>query len=235
MKIIWNKVTPLSKLVALTLFVLLPFIGFYYGMQYGALAAFLHNGPAAPGRAPVVNGDDYYKNTAEWQTSTDDQRFTIAYPLDFDVQGATGLTQSEWRTDANGTPGTKLFNLTIQRLFEPHTNFIDAQLGVGESNDASALKKCLMRDPTGVPVPTSTAMLSGVPFIVFHSGGAGAGNYYETTSYRTVHNGECWAVEYTIHSTALANYPPEYHLHEFNNARVTDVLDRIVHTFKFLH
>ena len=37
MKIEWNKVTWYSKLLALALFVALPFIGFYYGMQYGKI------------------------------------------------------------------------------------------------------------------------------------------------------------------------------------------------------
>jgi hypothetical protein len=235
MKIVWNKVTPLSKYIALALFVLLPFIGFYYGMQYGLLVAILHNNPATTNTTTTVSGDEYYKNIAEWQVDSNAKNFSIAYPIDFDIQAANELTQSEWRVDANGTPGTKLFNLTIQRLFKPHTNFADAQLGVGESENAAAVKDCLAPGQTGgAAVPTSTAMISGVPFTVFYSSGAGAGNYYETTSYRTIHAGQCWAVEYTIHSTQIMNYPAEYNLHEFDKAKLTDVLDRIAHTFKFL-
>lgn len=30
----WNTVTPLSKTIALVLFILLPFLGFYLGMEY---------------------------------------------------------------------------------------------------------------------------------------------------------------------------------------------------------
>ena len=44
MKIEWNKVTWYSKIVALALFVALPFIGFYYGTKYGRLTAFSGNG-----------------------------------------------------------------------------------------------------------------------------------------------------------------------------------------------
>lgn len=33
-KIVWNKVTPLSKAIAMALFVALPFIGFLLGMAY---------------------------------------------------------------------------------------------------------------------------------------------------------------------------------------------------------
>lgn len=39
MKIEWNKVTPYSKALALVLFIALPFIGFYYGTQYGETKA----------------------------------------------------------------------------------------------------------------------------------------------------------------------------------------------------
>jgi len=34
-KVEWSKVTVLSKILAMTLFIVLPFIGFYLGMEYG--------------------------------------------------------------------------------------------------------------------------------------------------------------------------------------------------------
>jgi hypothetical protein len=45
MKIEWNKVTWYSKLLALALFVALPFIGFYYGMQYGKIVGAMSQVP----------------------------------------------------------------------------------------------------------------------------------------------------------------------------------------------
>ena len=36
-KIQWNKVTWYSKTLALVIFIVLPFIFFYYGVQYGIL------------------------------------------------------------------------------------------------------------------------------------------------------------------------------------------------------
>jgi hypothetical protein len=56
MKIEWNKVTWYSKLLALALFIALPFIGFYYGVQYGKMVASI-------GQAPVIT------NTATGQVS----------------------------------------------------------------------------------------------------------------------------------------------------------------------
>ena len=125
--------------------------------------------------------------------------------------------------------------LIIPRAFEPQTNFVDAKLTVGESRNDAALKNCSVPDLNGgTNTQTSTVILSGVPFTVFHSTGVGAGNYYETTSYRALHAGQCYALEYTLHSGQIMNYPVEYHLHDFNKATLTNILNRIVHTFKFL-
>ena len=229
MKMEWNKVTWYSKIVALALFVALPFIGFYYGIQYGKFIGM---------SSPVINGgDEYYKNVAEWQTSRDDAvGFSIAYPIDFDAQGGYAMTPSEdWRSGANGTPGITSFTLIIPRAFEPQTNFIEAKLTVGESKNGAAIKNCLAADVSGEnAIPTSTAMINDIPFTVFRSNGAGAGNYYEMVSYRTLHAGQCYTVEYMIHSSQILNYPESYNLHAFDRARVTDLLNRIVSTFRFL-
>jgi hypothetical protein len=53
MKIEWNKVTWYSKLLALALFVALPFIGFYYGVQYGKIVAAIGQAPAATATSTV--------------------------------------------------------------------------------------------------------------------------------------------------------------------------------------
>jgi hypothetical protein len=81
---------------------------------------------------------------------------------------------------------------------------------------------------------TTTAIVNEVNFVVFKSSGAGAGNYYETTSYRTLHAGECYAIEYTIHSSQIANYPPSYDLKPFDQAKINSLMEGVVGTFKFL-
>jgi hypothetical protein len=234
----WHTVTPFSKYVALTLFVLLPFIGFYYGMEYGELAAY-SNGAAGLGNyAPMPSAsDDYYSNVSEWQTyQNPNVGFRIGYPTDFDVQDSSSLTPStDWRVGAGGVNGIRTLSLTIPHLFEPHTNFSDAMLTIGRSGNDLAVSGCLKPDQSGGPDgATSTAVIGGNTFVVFYSSDAGAGNYYKTTSYRTLARGQCWAVEYTIHSTQIANYPEEYHLQVFDEGKLTDVLDRIVRTFRFL-
>lgn len=241
MNIIWNKVTWYSKFIALVLFVALPFIGFWYGTQYGQMIAPLNGlGSGNSGTAQTTasaNGAEYYGNPAEWQTDQDAAGgLSVAYPIDFSIDqnySATPLT--DWRMNANGIPGNKDLTITIPSAFEPQTNFADATLTVGRSANATAVANCLAPDASGGPaMATSTSMINGVAFTVFHSSDAGAGNLYDTTSYRTVHAGKCYAVEYNIHSTQIANYPASYNLKPFDKAQVTGLLDRIVGTFKFL-
>ena len=243
-KIEWNKVTPFSKLLALVLFVLLPFAGFFVGIQYGETLGYLAAAPGtatsptgtvSSGTSPAGYADEYYSNVAEWQTDQNNAGFTIAYPIDFNAEdNFTAAASPDWRLDANGASGVKYFTLTIPSSFEPQTNFADATLTVGASKASSAVTDCLSPDESGGPATaTSSITINGVPFTVFHSAGAGAGNYYETTSYRTLHAGQCYAVEYTIHSSQIANYPASYDLHPFAEAPLTSLLDRIVGTFQF--
>lgn len=231
-----REVTWYSKLIAMVVFVVLPFVGFYYGIQYGAMMQ-----AASPGsgtvQAPTVTGTDYYQNVSAWQTNRhDDAKLSIAYPLDFAVEDNHVLTPSaDWRLNSPNVSGLKVLTITIPSAFEPQTNFSDAKLTVGYSANSAAATQCLRDDQTGgLATPSSTAVINGIHFAVFHSNGAGAGNLYDTTSYRTIHGGYCYAVEYTIHSSQIANYPAEYGLTSFDPAPLTDVLDRMVGTFTFL-
>ncbi len=237
MKVQWNTVTWYSKLIALILFVALPFIGFWYGMQYGELVAPINNLSVAATTSTAV-GAAYYSNTTEWQTDANNTAggFSIAYPIDFPIiDSYSAAPSTDWRAGANGTPGITYFTLTIPSAFEPQTNFADAKLTVGGSAAQAAVANCLALDPTGGPaMATSSVTINGIQFTVFKSSDVGAGNIYETTSYRTMHAGECYAVEYTIHSSEIGNYPPQYNLQQFDESQLTDVLDRIVGTFKFM-
>jgi hypothetical protein len=242
MKIEWNKVTWYSKLIALALFVALPFIGFYYGAQYGKIAASVGQAPtitatAAATSTVAIAGTSYYSNPSEWQTDANNTSggFSIAYPLDFDAQDNYSVSPStDWRLNANAS-GVKYFTLTVPRAFEPQTNFADATLTVGASGNSATVAACLTPDQSGGPATaTSSATINGINFTVFTSDGAGAGNYYETTSYRTIHAGKCYAVEYTVHSGQIANYPASYSLQPFSEQQINSVMQSIVGTFKFI-
>ncbi|MGD1003636.1 MAG: hypothetical protein ABR884_03635 [Minisyncoccia bacterium] len=244
MKIEWNKVTWYSKLLALALFVALPFIGFYYGIRYGKIVAAIGQEPATIATSTAVSPSAgtaaaaYYNDSAEWQTDANNTTggFSLAYPLDFDAQDNYSVSPStDWSLYANDTPGMKYFTLTVPRAFEPQTNLVDATLTIGASGNNAAVTQCLAPDASGGPtIATSSVTINNVNFTVFTSTSAGAGNYYETTSYRTLHAGKCYAVEYTVHSGQIANYPSSYDLQPFNGQQIDSVMQNIVGTFKFM-
>jgi hypothetical protein len=182
MKIEWNKVTWYSKWLALALFVMLPFIGFYYGTQYGKTVAVIdQNTTVSTSNA----GTAYYNNPLEWQTDANNKGFSIAYPIDFDTQDNYSATPStDWHLNAGSIPGIKYFTLIIPRAFEPQTNFADATLTIGASSNAQAVATCM---GTGEGTTMSTTTVNNIPFTVFMWFDAGAGNSYKTTSYRTIH------------------------------------------------
>ena len=122
--------------------------------------------------------------------------------------------------------------MTVPASFEPQTNFSDATLVVGRSSDASAVANCLVAT-NGETAAEGPVYINGIQFSVFSFSGASAGNLYDTTSYRTVNAGQCYAVEYTIHSTQLANYPASAGLTQFDMDKVQSTLDLVVSTFKF--
>jgi hypothetical protein len=240
MKNKWNEVTWFSKMVALVLFVALPFIGFYYGSEYGKVVASIGTNPMpiAPSTSTALSqntgSSEYYSNVAEWQTDTNNTKgnFSIAYPIDFDQQDNYSATSSaDWRTGDNGGVGIKYFSLVVPRAFEPQTNFGEATLTVGVGSTAGTVAKCSIAD--GTVVATSTATIGGQKFTMFHSGDAGAGNLYDTTSYRTLHGGKCYAIEYTLHSTQIAAYPSSYDLKPYDKKTVTSLMQNIIGTFKF--
>jgi hypothetical protein len=76
--------------------------------------------------------------------------------------------------------------------------------------------------------------LRGIPFTKFTFSDAGAGNLYETTSYRTKRGDECYVVEYTIHSSNIGMYSPDQGIKEFDKDKITKMLDRMVRSFQFL-
>ena len=249
MRIEWNRVTWYSKAIALGVFIALIIGAFWFGFGAGVLIASvvaLAPAPAkvAPVTAAVTAGSEYYSNVAEWQTNTpystvsgngNAGSFSIAAPIDFAISDNVVAPSPNWRQNSpEANAGLLYLTLTIPKAFEPQTNFDEATLTVGSSKSGTAIADCLVADPSGgATEPSSTVILNGTSFTVFKASDAGAGNLYETTSYRTVHAGQCYAVEYTIHSSQIANYPASYNLHPFDQKMLTDLLDKIVGTFKF--
>lgn len=157
--------------------------------------------------------------------------FSFTYPNSGTLSGELGYAM-DWRNNTE-TSGMLLAKVSIPGLIQPKTNFSEARFTVGTSSDATAVKNCLT-DNMGGSSKSTLVTINGVQYTKLTAGDAGAGNLYETTSYRTVKNGQCYAVEYTIHSTQLGNYDPSQGIHAYDKTAVTNMLESIVQSFKFL-
>lgn len=172
-------------------------------------------------------------STAGMQTYTDGSNlFSFTYPKQFVLSGGDqGYTQN-WRSGTTST-GMEFTVVTVPQSLQPKTNFDGAVFTFGTSADPDAVKGCLT-DGNGNPVKGVTSTINGVAFTKLTYGDAGAGNLYDITSYRTVHNGQCYAAEYVVHSSQLGNYPASAGISAFNSSTIHGTLDSIAHSLIFL-
>jgi len=145
--------------------------------------------------------------------------FTIAYP-----KNVKGMTVN---TTGSG------FNLDLPDDFEPKTNAGSATLTVGSTHSKSDLAQCMKPDDTGPDaVPAKNVTLNGAPFTVFSSSDGGVGSFRDTTSYRSLHAGQCYRVEYTTSYANIHNFDPDDHIHETKD-KAGKFLQSVVETFQF--
>lgn len=161
-----------------------------------------------------------------------DNFFSFIYPNKFVLSGGYIGYSDNWKLNTT-TLGILFTKVYIPKSYLPKTNFGDAMFTFGASADPDATKGCLRAD-NGGQVAEKNVMIGGTKFTKIISSDAGAGNYYETTSYRTLKDGECYALEYTIHSMDINNYASGQGIKEFDKNSVVNILDSIVTSFKFL-
>lgn len=223
-------------LIWILLVILVVALAFYLGMRTGgSISSATATSTPVVARTSPPAGSNYYSNPAQWQTYTDTSAgYSISYPTDFSVDEPTSISPStDWRmNNVDQAPGIKTFTLTVPAAFEPQTNFVGATLTVGYSQNNTALADCLIAQ--NGEATSSTQMIGNTTFTVFTLSNPGAGQLYDTTSYRTTHAGACYAVEYTVHSAQLGNFPSSYGLQQFDESQVDAVLNQIVGTFSFL-
>ncbi len=158
--------------------------------------------------------------------------FSFSYPKEFSFSGGDGSYNQDWRVNTT-TLGLLFTVVRIPKSFMPSTNFSEAKFTVGTSADPDAVKNCLVAD-NGSVAKAGKVTIGNTSFTEITLSDAGAGNFYETTSYRAVKNNQCYAVEYTIHSTNIGNYSPDQGIKEFDKTKITSILEGIVQSFKFL-
>ncbi len=159
--------------------------------------------------------------------------FTLNYPANLTLAGGgIGYTQN-WKVDTDSTLGLILVTLKSPANYMPKTNLGDVKFSIGTSSDPKAVASCLT-DTSGAGVIKSTVAYNGINYTKLVTVDAGAGNRYETNSYRTVQHGQCYAVEYTVHYAVLENFDPSMGIKQYDVAKVHADFDGIVQSLKFL-
>ena len=156
--------------------------------------------------------------------------FAFSYPTAFQVAGIEPGYGPGWSAPAT-TTGMVLAKIYVPKSFEPGTNFGDAWFTVGTSADPSAVATCL--ENLNGSMATTTASFGGQTYTRLAFYGAGAGNRYDTTSYRLVKDNQCYAIEYTVHYGVLENYPKGA-VQAFDEPKVASALDQIAQSFQFV-
>ena len=157
--------------------------------------------------------------------------FTFTYNPYFKAYEGQNILDLDWRQNTT-KKGILLASVVIPKTYMPNTNFSDARFTIGRSTDANEIKTCMINATNGEKKGETTT-ISGYNFVKFSLNDAGAGNFYETTSYRGIVDGDCYAIEYTIHSTNIGNYSPNQGIIEFDKSAIQNDVEKIIKSFKF--
>ncbi len=223
----------LKKSIVFILVLALVALAFYFALIKDA---------SAPNIAPANSPDATIPSG--WATDTNDARdFSIAYP---DQLTPTTSFQSyyhlswAWRSGASGdqSTGTRLLAIPVYRVTQnnAYPRYYDAEIRIGESANPYDVAHCMDNNQTGRGTATTSAVINGIPFTVFQLADAGMMQYLKGVSYRTIHNGACWAIEQLSAGSSYRDDPPSPNdisdttLDAYYNGMLP-----IIETFRFIH
>jgi hypothetical protein len=148
---------------------------------------------------------------------------------------------SNWRSDAalnsdGQAAGQPIVSIPVYRIdnnsgaYVSYPLYYAAELRIGVSSDPNDVKACLL--PTNETL-SQPEIINGINFSKFIIENAGMMQYLEGVSYRTIHNGICYAVEQLKTGSSYRDVPnakdiPDSVLNSYYN-QIPD----IIKTFKF--
>ncbi|KAF1017048.1 MAG: hypothetical protein GAK31_00307 [Stenotrophomonas maltophilia] len=114
------------------------------------------------------------------------------------------LALDSWKLFAEpGSQGTPLVAL----VRDGSNEITAAELRIGRSTDAAAVKACLALPAEATSAADSVAV-GGVPFTHFSSGDAAMSHYLSAESYRAVQGGACYAIDLVVNGIRPEVYDP---------------------------
>ncbi len=176
--------------------------------------------PQAQQSTPVQAGD------SQWQT----YRY-VPYGFQFDYPKNFAFTDP---ANYNSSLGHGITELVSTDNPYPGTNYIESIFSVS-GGYAKNLEECLKPLQSGLgPNDFKQAQtINGISFYKASATEGAAGNFYNSTVYRTLHADVCVEVNLVIHTGNIGNYPEEKHIQELDQSKPVTVLDQMLSTFKF--
>lgn len=155
----------------------------------------------------VLNDTAHAGTDTVLKTYTNDQYgFEITYPNT--LVATTTFTnsytlQNQWRVEAlSNTTGTPVISIPVFMVNQggvatgkAYPLFFDALIRIGVSSAPNDVASCLKPNANYTNQPVTTVTIHGVQFKKFSFQDAAMMKYVQGESYRTVHNGICYAIE----------------------------------------
>ena len=139
---------------------------------------------------------------AGWSTYTSSKYgFEISYPSP--LAPTTTFASyyhlpNAWRVGAMpNSSGRAVISIPVYRLNNrlDYPRYFDAEIRIGASSNPTDVKNCYSTYGYGSPTPPTDETINGIKFRAFPLESAGMMQYLMGVSYRTVHNGVCYAIE----------------------------------------
>lgn len=178
-------------------------------------------------------------NNPGWVEYRDDAYgFSIFYPAA--VMPETSFKQyyhlsSAWRAmafgeESTGTP-VVAFPLIRTESDNSYPRYFGAEVRIGVSMNPSDVANCLMAG--NGDYDKGVEIINGIEFHKFEMSDAGMMQYLAGTSYRTIHNGACWAIEQLRAGSSYRDEPTNNDVPEELLNSYYDSLFDIIKTFSF--
>jgi hypothetical protein len=139
------------------------------------------------------------------------------------------LASDTWKTyAAPGSHGTPVIALTV-----PGSNHVTAaEIRIGASRSPEEVARCTKPPDAARAGGIGQATINGIRFTRFDAGDAAMSHYLDVRSYRTVHDGACYAIDLVVYGTNPEVYSPRA-TPPFTRQQAFAQMQRVLQDFRF--